>query len=143
MHDPRKLSLIYDEMIRLLQGGWIKGYLASDGVYPCSPLSPEAKCFCLRGALERSIYNLEVGAEEESDARAFLYSAIQKKTGDFRVLSSYNDHVACSGSDIVNIILDAKDLMYETLGTGSAPSGEASSNSKSGGTADELPGAEP
>lgn len=134
MSDPQKISLFFDEMIRLLQGGWIKGYLASDGQFPCNPLSEEAKCFCLQGAFIRANSNLDElpidfspGLYLGNPAYQYLMAAIAAKAGT-RALSSFNDHVAQTGEDIANIILDAKELMYADLGISQKAADEAEHN---------------
>lgn len=91
----------------LQQKGWNKYSMArNERGDECGPDSSEAACYCLSGALVKAWRTVDPANED------FYFAFFEKKFADVlrarydynRTFTQWNDHVATSQEDVVNLI---------------------------------------
>jgi hypothetical protein len=76
---------------------WTQGQFARDSNdRPCSPLNPDATCFCIYGAVSRSV--VETRGFSNFDLTIVLKSALPKRVSR---ADNFNDHPDTSHTDVM------------------------------------------
>lgn len=101
------IEVLLDASDLLQQKGWNKYSMArNENGDECGPDSSEAACYCLSGALVRAWRTVDPDNEE------FYFKFFEKKFSEVlrarydynRTFTQWNDHVATSREDVVNLI---------------------------------------